>query len=291
MSDNARDGQMMASSNLSYCANLFRQFDNDRFLCSLFAPVAEREALAAIGAFNIEVATIREQAREPLLGHMRLRWWADVFDGVWAGTPPRHPVALALAEAVERFGLDRRPFDRLLQGRARDLDDAAPASLAALLDYAEATSASLAEVGLRVLAAQDEETQAAARDVAIAWALLGLLRAVPFHARMRRMYLPADLSREAGLDPDCLFDKGSTVGLRSVVEKLVGIAVEHLIRARGRRKAVQRAALPVLLPARLADLWVNRLRVAEFNPLDGRVQAPAPWRMLHLATARLRARF
>ncbi|MBK8210612.1 MAG: squalene/phytoene synthase family protein [Rhodospirillales bacterium] len=282
---------MMASPNLSYCANLMRQFDNDRFLCSLFAPVAERDALAAIGAFNIEVARIREQVREPLLGHMRLRWWADVFDGVWAGTPGRHPVALALAEAVGRFGLDKRPFDRLLQARARDLDDAAPASLTALLDYAEATSASLAEAGLRVLAAEDEETKAAGRDVAIAWALLGLLRAIPFHARTRRIYLPADMSRQTGLDPDRLFDKGLTDGLRPVVEKLVEIAVEHLRRARSRRKAVQRAALPVLLPARLADLWVDRLRSAEFNPFDGRVQAPAPWRMLHLTTARLRARF
>ena len=83
---------MMAAPKLSYCAEQVQKFDNDRFLCSLFAPPAEREALAAIGAFNIEIARIREQVHEPLLGHMRLRWWTDVLDSVWAGTLPQHPV-------------------------------------------------------------------------------------------------------------------------------------------------------------------------------------------------------
>ena len=52
-----------------------------------------------------------------------------------------------------------------------------------------------------------------------------------------------------------------------------------------------RAALPMLLPACLADLWIDRLRVANFDPFDGQVQAEAPWRMLRLATARLRRPF
>ena len=282
---------MMAAPKLSYCAEQVQKFDNDRFLCSLFAPPAEREALAAIGAFNIEIARIREQVHEPLLGHMRLRWWTDVLDAVWAGTPPQHPVAAALADGVARFGISREPFDRMLAGRAADLDDSAPQSLAALIDYAEATSGSLATAGLQVLATLDEETQAAARDVAIAWALIGLVRAVPFHARARRVYLPADLSRQAGLDVYRLFDRGSTDGLRPVVRTLVDAAVQCLGRARQRRRAVAPAALPVLLPACLADLYIDRLCSADFDPFDSQIQAKAPWRMLRLTAARMRQRF
>jgi NADH dehydrogenase [ubiquinone] 1 alpha subcomplex assembly factor 6 len=281
----------MAKPKLSYCAEQVQKFDSDRFLCILFAPPAEREALAAIAAFNLEVARIREQVREPLLGHMRLRWWSDVLDGVWTGTPPQHPVALALADSVGRFGLDREPFDRMLDGRARDLDDSAPPSLASLLDYAELTSASLATAGLQVLGSAEEAVRSAARHVAIAWALLGLVRAVPFHARARRVYLPADLNREAGLDVFRLFDRGSTDGLPRVVRHLVDVAVEHLGRAREGRWAVPPAALPILLPARLADLWVARLREADFDPFDARVQAPAPWRMVRLLAGRVLNRF
>ena len=281
----------MADPRLSYCAEQVQKFDNDRFLCSLFAPPVEREALAAVGAFNIELARIREQAHQPLLGHMRLRWWSDVVDAVFAGAAPQHPVAAALAEAVARFGISRQPFDRLLEGRAADLDDSAPQSLVALIDYAEATSGALAAAGLQVLATPDAETQAAARDVAIAWTLVGLVRAVPFHARARRVYLPADLSRQAGLDVFRLFDRGPTEGLRPVVEALVETAVEHLGRARQRRRAVAPAALPVLLPARLADLYIERLRRADFDPFDPRVRTKPRWPMLHLTAARLRQRF
>ena len=281
----------MAVSNPSYCEDLMQRFDNDRYLCNLFAKPAQREALSAIGAFGVEVARIREQVREPLLGHMRLRWWADALDGVWAGTPPHHPVAEALAEAVHRFTLDRQPFDRLLTGRAQDMDEHPPASVGSLLDYAEATSASLARAGLRVLTAEDDETQAAARDVAVAWALVGLIRAVPFHAGARRLYLPADLNQEAELDMYRLFARGYTAGLPAVVEKLVGVATDLLRQARARRRTICAAALPVLLPASLADLSIRKLRAAAFNPFDERVRERSPWRMVRLTAARLTGRF
>lgn len=284
----------MAAPRLSYCADQVRTFDNDRFLAWLFAPEAEREALMAIGAFNVEVARIREQVQQPLLGHMRLRWWADALDAIYAGAPPQHPVAAALAEAIARSAIPRDAFDRLLAGRAADLDDAAPPSLTALIDYAEATSGSLAAMGLQVLAVADEQTQAAAREIAIAWALIGLVRAIPFHGRARRSYLPADLSRNAGLDVGRLFDRGSPEALRAlcvVVEELVGVATEHLARARGRRRSVVASALPVLLPARLADVYADRLRRAGCNPFDPQVQAKAPWRMLRLTAAHLRRRY
>lgn len=285
---------MMAAPRLSYCADQVRTFDNDRFLAWLFAPEAEREGLMAIGAFNVEVARIREQVQQPLLGHMRLRWWADTLDAIYAGAPPQHPVAAALAGAVARSAIPRDAFDRLLVGRAADLDDTAPPSLAALIDYAEATSGSLAAMGLQILMVADEQTQAAAREIAIAWALIGLVRATPFHGRARRSYLPADLSRNAGLDVGRLFDRGSPEALRAlcvVVEELVGVATDFLARARERRRSVVASALPVLLPARLADLYAQRLRRAGFNPFDPQAQARAPWRMLRLTAAHLRRRY
>jgi len=282
---------MMAAPRLSYCADQVRTFDNDRFLAWLFAPEAERESLMAIGAFNVEVARIREQVQQPLLGHMRLRWWADALDAIYAGAAPQHPVAVALTAAIGRAAISRDAFDRLLAGRAADLDDAAPPSLAALIDYAEATSGSLAAMGLQILTVADEQAQAAAREIAIAWALIGLVRAIPFHARARRNYLPADLSRNAGLDVGRLFDRGSPEALRAlcvVVEEVVAAALDHLARARQRRRSVAAAALPILLPACLADLYAERLRRAGFNPFDAQAQARAPWRMLRLTAARLR---
>ncbi|MGF1641784.1 MAG: squalene/phytoene synthase family protein [Rhodospirillales bacterium] len=100
---------------LSYCCEQFRRFDSDRFVCSLFAPAAEREAIAAVYAFNIEVARIRESVVEPMLGRIRLQWWRDAVDGIYAGRPLRQGVVDALAAAVEHFGLSRRHIERVLE--------------------------------------------------------------------------------------------------------------------------------------------------------------------------------
>ena len=281
----------MAAPALSYCAEQVRRFDNDRFLCNLFAPEPAREGLWSVYAFNIELARIRESVSQPLLGHIRLRWWMDALDAIYSGAPPRHEVAIALGRTVDRFGLERRHLDRIISGRAADLEDTAPASFDVLIDYADATSAAVSEAALQVLGVAGEETREAAREVGIAWALVGIARAVPFHARSRRIYLPTDMNRLAGLDVFQMFEKGATAGVREVVEDLLARAVGYLERARARRDRVASGALPVLLPATLADAYLARLRRARFNPFDPEVQAPSALRPIRLLIARWRRRY
>lgn len=276
---------------LSYCAGQVRRFDNDRFICSLFAPAAEREAMAAVYAFNLEVARIREIAREPLLGHMRLQWWRDALDAIYSGNPPGHQVALALADAIHGFGLSRGHFERILDARALDLDDQAPQTLAALIDYADATSATLASLSLEILGETGEAPRNAARDVGIAWALTGILRAVPFHAQARRVYLPAVLTREAGLDVARMFETGPIEGLEPVVATIADKAWAFIRSARGYRAEVPKRALPALLPATLAGGYLRRLAKCGFNPFDARIRLAGSSRLLRIAFKRARGSY
>jgi phytoene synthase len=276
---------------LSYCGEQVRRLDNDRFVCTLFAPPAEREGLLALYALNLELASIPERVGEPLVRQIRLQWWRDAIAAVYEGSPPRHPVATAVAEAADRFGLARADFDRLLDGRSLDLEGEAPAELAALVAYADATSGSLARLALQVLATADEESLLAAGEVGVAWALVGLVRAVPFHRRARRLSLPASLGRDAGLDAEAMFAHGRVAGLAAVVERIAAAARDHLQAARGRRGSIGKRALPALLPATLADLYLERLRRAGFDPFDPRVQHAGAGRLVRLAAQALRGRF
>jgi phytoene synthase len=219
---------------------------------------------------------------------MRLQWWRDSMDPIYAGRPPRHEVAVAVAEAVSRFRLSRGHFDRILDARALDLDDAPPRSLSALIDYADATSATLAELSLEILGEAGEAPRKAARDVGIAWALTGILRAVPFHAQARRVYLPTELTREAGLDVARMFEMGPTEGLPSVVATISGKAWEFLRSARGYRAEVSKRALPALLPATLAETYLRRLSKSGFNPFDKDIQTTGPSRLFRVAFNRVR---
>jgi phytoene synthase len=108
-----------------------RAADPDRWLSSRFVgDEAARADLIALYAFEAELMTIPAKVTQPLLAEMRFTWWAEQMDGVFAGEPRKgHPVLEALTAAVTRHGLDRAPFDTLIEahvgrvhGEPHDLD-------------------------------------------------------------------------------------------------------------------------------------------------------------------------
>ena len=68
-------------ADFDHCAALVREADRDRYLATLFAPAEHRDALFALYAFNVEIARVRELAREPMPGEIRLQWWREVLAG------------------------------------------------------------------------------------------------------------------------------------------------------------------------------------------------------------------
>lgn len=51
---------------LPYSLDILRAADRDRYISVLFAPKKKRRALAALYAFNAEIARIRENVHNPL---------------------------------------------------------------------------------------------------------------------------------------------------------------------------------------------------------------------------------
>ncbi len=282
---------MSENSALSFCARELRRYDRDRYLTCLFAPMARREALFTLYAFNLEVARTAEAVSEPMLGRIRLQWWREALEEIYEGRPRSHEVTLPLAATVRTHGLTRALFDRLIDAREFDLDKEAPGNLPALETYAEATSAGLAQLALEILDVDDEATRAAVHHVGVAWALTGLLRAVPFHARQRRLYLPRDESVSAGLDLEQLFALRSPPGLAELVGQVAARAREHLAKARALGRRVARPARPVLLPAVLATRDLDVLERAGLDPFEPQVQAADPLRVWRLAWANLLRRY
>ena len=282
---------MAESLEASYCAREVRRHDHDRYLTGLFAPAARRDALFALYAFNLEVAKTAELVSEAMLGRIRLQWWREALDEIYAGRVRRHEVVGPLAAAVARHGLTRGHFERLLDGREFDLEREAPATLDRLEDYAEATSASLILLALEILGAGGAQSREAGCHVGIAWALTGLLRAVPFHARQKRLYLPRDLTADAGLELGELFELRTSAALRGVVGRVAAGAAGHLGAARALRRQLPAAAAPALLPATLAGHYLERLERAGHDPFEPAVQAVVPGNVWRLAWARLWGRY
>ena len=194
---------------------LIRRVDPDRWLTSRF--IADRRARAdviALYAFDHELARAPRAASTTLLAEIRLTWWREVLDEIFAGaTVRRHPVAEALAGAVRGRDLHREPLEAMIDGRIEALERTLDAAEAAA--WADAVGASAAKLAAAML---DPATPAgAAAPSGRAWGL----------ALLRR-------SGQASVE---------------VVEPLLSAA---LAEARTSARRLSTAALPAALPARLA---------------------------------------
>ena len=251
---------------------LVRALDYDRYLAVVFAPAPCREALFALLAFNQEVARVSEAVSEPMLGRIRLQWWREALDEIYAGRPARrHAAALPLAAAIRAHHLDRAAFDGLLDAREADLEPGPPADLAALERYAAATDGALTALMLAAAGAASAPALEAARRVGTAWALVGALRAAAHHAAHGRVMLPADLLTHAGVAAGDVRAGRAFGRYAPAAAPIARRATGLLAEARNARRAVPRRARAVLLTARLADLYLARLRRGAFDPRDRRL--------------------
>lgn len=264
-----------------------RQGDRDRYLALLFSSPRERSGLAAIAAFNLELARAASEISEPMLGLVRLQWWREAVEEIGVGgTTRRHPIVDALAGATRKHGLSIERMLAMIAGKEGELEaDGAPAQ--ALFDSrADATAANLIRLWLQVGGRDPAEPALApaTAEVGRAYATVGCARSVLLDARRRRVRLPAEALAAAGVDLDKLFDLRPQAALPACLAALAKQAAADL--AAARRRSIPRAARPLILTAKLAALHLERLRQAAYDPFDPRVIASPPfdvWRLLWTA--------
>jgi phytoene synthase len=253
--------------------------DHDRYLATLYAPAVHRPVLAALLAFGLDIARLRETVSQPLLAQIRLQWWRDAFAEIAEGKPPRgHPILTVLAGTRIELGL----LDAMLTAREQDWDETPPADLDALRRYAGATGGALAEIRALVLGAATPDDRLATRCVGGAFALTGIIRAIPFHAGQGRVMIPQTVATKFTLDRDSLLAGKDSGPLRDAVALLCEAATAQLAEARGLRRRVSRLGLPVLAEARIAEAYLKRIATLGYDVFDARLAEPdglAAWRL------------
>ncbi len=256
---------------MAYCAELVRVADRDRYLAALFAPAVRRDALFALYAFNVEIGRVREVAREALPGELRLQWWSEVLGGERGGEAAANPTAAALLSAIERHRLPTSSLLDLIEARRFDLYDEPMAAIADLEIYAKRTSSTVIALAAQILGV---DAWSAAEDAGIAYAIAGLIRALPFQAARHQLYLPADLLERHGVRPDELFAGQSSAELNAALAELRGLARHRLAATTAPLMALSRTADPAFLPVALVRPSLDRLdRSDAFAPAE-----LSPWR-------------
>jgi 15-cis-phytoene synthase len=251
----------------AYCAELVREADRDRYLAALFAPAEHRDALYALYAFDAEVRRVREVAREPLPGEIRLQWWTDVLEGQRREEAKANPVAAALLATIERHGLAAGALLDLIEARRFDLYDEPTGDIAALETYAKQTSSALFASAAQIL--DSGEAAAAAEPAGIAESLTRVIAAFPLHAARGQLYVPSEILDRHKVAPHQIFAGQSTPGINAALGELRVLARHHLDAAGERIRALPPTTLPAFLPLAPLRTWLNRLERSDaFAPAE-----------------------
>jgi phytoene synthase len=261
----------------AHCENLVRAGDRDRWLASLFAPADRRAHLHALYAFNLEVARVRELAREPMAGEIRLQWWREVIAGTRPGEAAANPVATALLETIARYGLPVQTFLDLIEARAFDLYNDPMPTLDAFAGYGRRTASGLIALAAQVLDRAHAGVGEAAVPAGIAYATTGLLRAFPRHASRGQLYLPGDVLARHGVSTSDVFAGRVTDPLRAALAELRAFARGNLAAFAARRGELPAAVVPAFLPVALVPAYLARMERRDYDPFTTPVEVPQ-WR-------------
>jgi phytoene synthase len=261
-----------------YCHDLVRVADKDRYLSSLFAPDRLRPRLLALYAFNVEIARIRETVSEAMLGEIRLKWWLDAIECLYAGTQTGHPVIAALAPAIAEAGLPKHAFVNMIEARRFDLYDDPMPDLGALEAYLGETSSMLIQLAAMTLAKNDAQALADVSGLAgVAMGIVGLLRSLPLSRARGQCFIPKDMLGRHGLSPAHLLAARNPEALATVLAELRAHATKRLAEARTKSASISAETFPAYLPASLTGFYLARLERLGVRGLSEVAEVPQ-WR-------------
>ena len=259
----------------AHCESLARSRDRDRWLGALFAPEPARPHLHALSAFNYEVGRLREIVREPLAGELRLTWWRDALTRAEASG---HPVAAALLDTIARFDLPTTLFENHIAARQFDLYDDPMPSLNDLEGYCGETASSLFQLAALILAdGRDVGAADASGHAGVAYAIAGLLRALPLTSARGQVYLPRDLLERHGVSAEGVRQRRAGAGMAAALRELCAAARGHLAKAEARIAQLPREVRAAYAPLAVAPGYLARLERRADAPFGAVVEVPQ-WR-------------
>jgi len=264
----------------SHCEELVRDVDEDRFLAAQFSPADKRQHLFALYAFSHEIARVRDSVREAMIGEIRLQWWRDTLQGEARGDVKANPIAAALDHTIVKFRLPRQALVDLIDARVFDLYDDAMPSLNDLEGYCGETSSSLFRFASIILCdGIDPGSADAAGHAGVAYAITGLLRAFPWHARRGQIYIPAEILERHGVVRDDIVSGRGGPGLAGALGDLRAVARWHLEQTRSLRATIRPDVKPAYRSLALVEPYLRRMERADYDPFNTPVDVEK-WRKI-----------
>ncbi|WP_223215715.1 phytoene/squalene synthase family protein [Rhizobium herbae] len=255
-----------------------RESDRDRYLACLLSPQDKRGPLSALYAFHAEIARVRDVAREPLPGEIRLQWWRDVLSDTGGASGEGNPLAEALLACIRAYNLPVPVLQNMIDARIFDLYDDPMESRSALEGYAGETASALIQLASLILdPAHAQQSASAAGHAGVAQTIAGLLLLLPLHRRRGQVYFPAELLAATGLDRDAFLAGTDEDAVSRAIRALSGLGRDHLAKARTDAKGISPANRFAFITLALAEPVFDRAERAGSKLFEQSI-VPSQWR-------------
>lgn len=185
----------------AYCHNVARRSSSNFYHAFRLLQTERYDALCALYAFCRFMDDIADQTdvapklEQPLNRRERIAFllntWREELTHCYAGTP-RHPISLALADAVQRFPIAQEHLAGIIDGVEMDLHRNRYRTFAELYDYCYHVASLVGLVCIEIFGYCNPSAREYAVNLGVAFQLTNILRDVGEDAQRDRIYLPLD---------------------------------------------------------------------------------------------------
>ncbi len=281
----------------------FRELDNAADVVSPSGSLTEKPDEAGLLLSGIPPAGQRREAIDALRRRLAAVASATTCERSRTEKPgeagllsPAEPVCeqdLALADAIERFGIEPSDIEDVVRGVEMDLEPVEMQTMEDLERYAYLVASA---VGLATLAILNDgipptdEMRERAIRLGLGMQLVNVVRDAGEDAASGRIYVPRDLLGANGAERATFERAELSDGMRAALGEVAERAREHLRVGRGLIRYVPRRSRACLwLLAEVYGRILTRIEESRYDVFSSRISLPRREKLWLLATARWRA--
>ena len=238
-------------------------------------PRDQRRGIETVYAFCRVVDDLADEAAgSPGAAARELLVYREEIARCFGGRPTR-PVTRALKECIDRFGVERRPFDDLLDGVQMDLHTMRYRSFDDLRLYCYRVASTVGLICLPIFGCRHPKSRDYAVELGIALQLTNILRDIKNDADRGRIYLPLDEIAAGGYSEAELLAGVQSAAWVSLMRRQVERARGQFARAAALLpEADRRRLLAAEVMAAIYRRLLRRLEEDGFRVFERRVRVP-----------------
>lgn len=209
-----------------YCQDKAAGSGSSFYYSFLFLPKERRRAITALYVYCREVDDAVDECSDAGVARTKLVWWRDEVKRIYTGKA-QHPVARALADVVQKFGITEDLLMTVIDGMAMDLEYNRYPDFDTLKTYCHRVAGVVGLMSARIFGYSDERTLDYAAELGLAFQLTNIIRDVGEDARRNRVYLPLDELAASGIEASQIVHVSASIQASDAFRQLMNRQVER----------------------------------------------------------------